>query len=85
MFLILYGTGLKGRSDLAALRASIGGVSSQILYAGPSSLLGLDQVNLSLPRIMMGRGLVDIVISGDGKMANTVQVSVGPVTASAMQ
>ncbi|MDX2030222.1 MAG: BACON domain-containing carbohydrate-binding protein [Blastocatellia bacterium] len=84
VFLILYGTGIKARSDLSAVRARIGGVDAQVLYAGlVAGLAGLDQINLNVPRSLIGRGVTEIVISVDGKAANTVQVVIGPVTAAA--
>lgn len=82
VFLILFGTGIRFRSSLSAVSARIGGVDVQVLYAGPvDGLVGLDQVNLRLPRGLAGRGEVDIIIIADGKTANTVRVSIGPVTA----
>lgn len=81
LFLILYGSGLRFNSGLSAVTAKIGGVDSQVLYAGPvDGFVGLDQVNLSLPRSLMGRGLVDVMITADAKTANTLQVSIGPIT-----
>ena len=39
--------------------------------------VGLDQVNLGpLPRSLTGRGEVDIVLTVDGKVANTVTVTI---------
>ncbi|MGH9851661.1 MAG: IPT/TIG domain-containing protein [Blastocatellia bacterium] len=84
LFLILYGTGIRFHSGLSAVTASIGGINAQVLYAGPvDGFVGLDQVNLSVPRNLIGRGEMDVVITVDGKTANTVRVSIGPVTALA--
>ncbi len=84
VYLILYGTGIRFRSGLSAVSARIGGVDVQVLYAGPvDGLVGLDQVNLSVPRSLAGRCEVDVVIMVDGKTANTLRVSIGPVTALA--
>ncbi len=77
VFLILYGTGVRFRSGLPAVTASIGGLNSQVLYAGAADgFVGLDQVNLSLPRSLAGRGDVEIKLSADGKAANTVTIRV---------
>ena len=77
LFLELYGTGVRGRSSLAAVTATIGGVSTEVLYAGPQgSFVGLDQVNVRLPRTLMGRGDVEIALTVDGKAANVVTVNV---------
>lgn len=76
LFLILFGTGFRYRSALSNVVVTIGGEPVQVLYAGPQgSFVGLDQLNLSLPRNLVGRGTVDIVISIDGKVANTLQVN----------
>lgn len=77
LFLILYGTGFRHRSSLAAVTATIGGVNVEVLYAGAQGRLeGLDQANLRLPSSLAGRGEVDVVLTADGKQANTVRVSI---------
>ncbi len=74
VFLILYGTGMRHLNSVAA---TLGGVSSQVLYAGPQGIfVGLDQVNLEIPRSLIGRGSVDMKLIVDGKMANTVGVAI---------
>jgi uncharacterized protein (TIGR03437 family) len=78
VFLILFGTGIRGRSALTAVTASIGGIASEVLFAGPQGLFeGLDQVNLRLPRSLAGRGEIDVGLVVDSKSANMVQVQVG--------
>jgi uncharacterized protein (TIGR03437 family) len=82
LFLILYGTGIRFRSNLSSVTARIGGADAELLYAGHvEGLVGLDQVNMRVPRSLAGRGEVDVVITADGKTANPVRVSIGPVTA----
>lgn len=77
VFLILYGTGLKFRSSLAAVTAKIGGADASVSFAqAQGSLTGLDQVNALIPRSLLGRGEVDVVLTVDGKAANTVWVSI---------
>jgi uncharacterized protein (TIGR03437 family) len=77
VFLILYGTGIRRRSSLADVTVTIGGVAARVLYAGfVGEFEGLDQVNALLPRSLMGRGEVDVVLTVDGKMANTVRISI---------
>jgi len=77
MYLQLYGTGIRGRSSLSAVSARIGGVDAPVEYAGPvAGFTGLDQVNLRVPRSLAGRGEVDIVLTVDGKTANTVKVDI---------
>ncbi len=77
VFLVLFGTGFKFRSAISAVSCSIGGETSEILFAGEASgFIGLDQLNIRLPRSLAGRGEVDVVITVDGKTANTVRVAV---------
>ena len=76
VFLVLFGTGLRFRSSLAAVTARIGGADAIVTFAGAAPGLGLDQVNLLLPRILIGRGEVDVELTVDGKAANTVRVHV---------
>jgi uncharacterized protein (TIGR03437 family) len=77
VFLQLYGTGIRGRSGLAGMGATIGGVSAAVEYAGAvAGMIGLDQVNLRVPRSLMGRGQVNVVLTTDGKTANTVTVNI---------
>jgi uncharacterized protein (TIGR03437 family) len=77
VFLILFGTGLRGRSSLANVTATLSGVIVPISFAGAQgSLIGVDQVNLGpLPSSLRGRGNVDIGLWMDGKSANTVQIN----------
>lgn len=76
VFLILYGTGLRSRSSLSAVAASVGGVNSQVLYAGVAEgFVGLDQINLSLPRSLAGRGAVEVSLTVEGKRANPVTMA----------
>ncbi|MEP7342172.1 MAG: FG-GAP-like repeat-containing protein [Acidobacteriota bacterium] len=77
VFLILFGTGLRHRSTLSTVSARIGGTDAPVLYAGAQgSLVGLDQVNLSLPRSLVGRGELDVVLTVEGKRANVVKVKI---------
>jgi len=77
VFLILYGTGIRYRSSMSAVTSKIGGVDAQVLYAGAQGgFVGLDQVNLRVPRSLIGRGEVDITLTIDGKVANTVKAGI---------
>jgi len=77
VFLILFGTGIQFRNSLASVNARIGGESAQTLYAGAQGdFVGLDQVNLRLPRSLAGRGEVDVALTADGRSANTVKVNI---------
>jgi hypothetical protein len=75
---MLFGTGIRGRSSDAAVRATIGGVAAEVTGALPQGQYpGLDQVNVRLPRSLAGKGEVNIALTVDGKAANTVTVRVG--------
>ncbi len=77
VFLILYGAGIRHRSSMSSVASKIGGVDAQALFAGAQGgFVGLDQVNLRVPRSLIGRGEVDIVLTVDGKVANTVKASI---------
>ncbi|MBI1760374.1 MAG: hypothetical protein HYR56_02965 [Acidobacteria bacterium] len=75
--LLLFGTGLRGGSSLTATTVLIGGLSAQVSYAGAQGdLVGLDQVNIAVPRALLGRGEAGIVLSLDGRAANMVQTNI---------
>ncbi len=77
VFLILYGTGIRGRSSLATVSATIGGANVPVTFAGEApGFVGLDQVNLGpIPRSLIGRGEVNVALLVDGKPTNTVVVN----------
>ncbi len=77
VFLILYGTGIRHRSSLSAVSVQIGGVEAEVEYAGAQGdFIGLDQINVRLPRSLAGRGEVDVVLTVEGQPANTVKVAI---------
>jgi uncharacterized protein (TIGR03437 family) len=77
VFILLFGTGFRNRSTLTAVSPRIGGVAAEVLFAGPQGdFVGLDQANLRIPRSLMGRGEVDVVMTVDGKSANTVKINI---------
>ncbi len=78
VILLLYGTGMRGRSALAAVTCTIGGLNVPVGFAGASpDFVGLDQINIGpLPRALAGRGEVDLVLMVDGKAANIVRVNI---------
>jgi uncharacterized protein (TIGR03437 family) len=77
VYLILFGTGIRGRSALSAVKASIGGSDVEINYAGPQGVLvGVDQINLHLPTNLIGKEEVDVTIVVDGVPANPVKVRI---------
>jgi len=70
LFLTLFGTGLRNRSALPSVQLTIGGLSTQALYAGPQGSPGFDQINVALDRALAGRGMVDISLVVDGHAGN---------------
>lgn len=77
VFLVLYGTGLRNRSALANVNLKIGGVDAPVEFAGAQGeFAGLDQINARLPRSLLGRGEVDLILLVDGQTANTVRVNI---------
>ena len=77
IFLVLFGTGLRFRSGLNAVTATVGGAGQAVTFAGAQgTLVGVDQINIQLNRAsLIGRGEVDVNLTVDGKPSNTVKVS----------
>jgi uncharacterized protein (TIGR03437 family) len=87
VFLILFGVGFRNSANTDGnpnngsaenVRVTIGGTSIPVLYSGAApGFVGLDQCNVGpIPRSLIGRGTVDIVMTVDGKPANTIQVAI---------
>jgi uncharacterized protein (TIGR03437 family) len=77
VFLSLFGTGFRLRSGLPGVSVKIGGIDAVINYAGPQGALeGLDQLNVLIPRSLIGRGEVDLTLTVDGQPSNTVRVNI---------
>jgi uncharacterized protein (TIGR03437 family) len=75
VYLSLYGTGIRGRSTLTAVSVTIGGANARVDYAGAQpTYVGLDQVNVLVPRELAKRGDLDVVLTVDGRPANVVRV-----------
>jgi uncharacterized protein (TIGR03437 family) len=76
VILSIFGTGMRGKTRQAT--ATVGGIAVNV--AGPvpqSQFAGLDQVNLGpLPRTLIGRGELAVVLDVDGKLSNAVTVSI---------
>src|SRR5262249_10921671 len=75
VFLILYGTGVRGRSDLKNASLTVGGVTAPLTFAGAQGEFpGLDQVDAQIPNNLAGKGEVDARLTVDGVAANVVRV-----------
>ena len=77
-YLVLFGTGFRRRSSLSNVQMTIGGVAVTAEYVGAQpDFIGLDQLNVKLPISLRGRGTVDLVMTIDGQVANTVKINIG--------
>jgi uncharacterized protein (TIGR03437 family) len=82
IYLILFGTGLRGRSAQANVRAYVGGIEVPVLFASAlfasaqGQLIGVDQVNLLLPKSLVLRGELEVLLTVDGKLANEVSIKI---------
>jgi len=77
VYLIIYGTGFRNRSTLDAVKARIGGVDADVKFVGAQNdFIGLDQINILLPRALAGRGDVNLVLAVDGQQANVVRITI---------
>jgi uncharacterized protein (TIGR03437 family) len=71
-FLILYGTRIRGGNNLESRSAAL----RRITFSGAhESFIGLDQINVKVPRSLAGRGEVAVRVTVDGAVANIVRVS----------
>ena len=75
VYLEMYGTGVRNAKNVTV---KVGGVSVPVLYSGGApGFAGEDQINIGpLPTSLAGKGNVQIVLTGDGVAANTVNVSI---------
>src|SRR5262249_35587930 len=76
VFLLLFGSGIRGHSSLQNVSVKIGDVKLSPSYAGMQGLPGLDQVNLPLPSSLAGLGEVDLTLTVDGQVANTLRINI---------
>ncbi len=77
VYVSLYGTGIRNRSSLNNVSVTIGDVPVPVLYAGPQGPYpGLDQVNVSLPLQLRGKGESDVLLTVDGQKANLVKLAI---------
>ena len=79
VFLVLFGTGIRGRGKKSAVSVTIGGEPVEVQFSGAQGeFVGLDQVNVGpLPRSLIGRGELDIALTVDDKQADIVTVTIG--------
>jgi uncharacterized protein (TIGR03437 family) len=74
--LALFGTGIRA-AGVSGVTATVNGASVPVTYAGAQpSYAGLDQVNITLPSSLAGAGNVNIQITANGVLSNTVHVTI---------
>jgi uncharacterized protein (TIGR03437 family) len=78
VYLILFGTGIRGVEKLDDVSVEVGGAKAPVTFAGPQgNLVGLDQVNIGpLPRSLAGKGAVNLVLEVDKRGANQVTITI---------
>lgn len=77
VFLVLFCTGVRFRSSLSAVSYDVGGVTGTPPFAGAQGgFVGLDQINIPLSRNLIGRGLLNVTLTVDGKTSNAVTVNI---------
>jgi uncharacterized protein (TIGR03437 family) len=75
VYLILYGTGLRGYQKSVA--CTVGSTSVPCIAVAQGSFVGLDQVNVGpLPQSLQGAGSVPLTVSVDTVSANLVTVTI---------
>jgi uncharacterized protein (TIGR03437 family) len=75
---VLFGTGIRFRKDPPQVSATIGGVTARVDYArNQCCFVGLDQVNLLIPRSLIGRGgQVDVILTIDGQATMPLKIAI---------
>ena len=75
LYLSLYATGVRGRSDQRNAFLLIDGLVAPITYADTQhDYVGLDQINVSVPAALAGRGKVKAFLVVDGVVAPPVEL-----------
>jgi uncharacterized protein (TIGR03437 family) len=76
IYLVLYGTGIRGRAPNSTVFVSVAGTPVEVLYAGPQGTFpALDQINVKVPLSVGGFGAVDIRLIVDGLQSNIVKAN----------
>ena len=77
VYLVLFGTGIRHRNSHSSVIATIGGVYAEVSFAGPQGdYVGLDQLNVLVPRSLAGRGEVDVLLTVEAQIANPVRIQI---------
>ena len=74
-YVSLYGSGLG--HDISRVSVQVGGVAVPVTYVGPQGTYpGMDQLNISLPAVLAGKGDVAVNVTVDGQSANEVSLKI---------
>ncbi len=77
VFLVLYGTGIRGVQSLSDVAVQLANTPLPALYAGPQTQFeGLDQVNVEIPRRLIGVGATSLQVLVNGQKTNALTVNV---------
>jgi uncharacterized protein (TIGR03437 family) len=75
--LVLFGSGIRKRSALTNVRVNMGSASVQPDYADSApGFIGLDQINVTIPRSLIGAGALNLTVSADGATTNAVSIRI---------
>ena len=75
--LILFGTGIRHRSAQSAVTVLLEDRELSVEYAGPQNQFqGLDQVNVALPRDLVGSGEIAVRLRVDGLSSNAAAIHI---------
>ena len=73
--LSLFGTGIL--NSQVSITATIGGEPADVFnFARAAGFEGLDQINIGIPRSLIGRGVVEVRVTVDGIPLNVVTISI---------
>ena len=78
-YLTLYGTGIRHVQEPGYVQVTVGGLDVPVVSAGPKGDIdGLDQITCGpLPVTLKEKpGEIDVLVTVDGKKANTVKIGV---------
>jgi uncharacterized protein (TIGR03437 family) len=77
LYLALFGTGIRKIANLAEIGLRIGGTPAEVVFAGAQGgFLGLDQINVRIPRSLIGRGDAAVIFSIAGRSSTPVTVNI---------
>ena len=77
LYLVLFGTGIRHLTQPADLALRIGGTPAEVAFAGAQGgFLGLDQINVRIPRSLIGRGEATVIFSVAGRSSTPVTINI---------